>query len=282
MAVTFVAAVLLLLWHYRLLRDELHARERAQKIAAAAANTAVEAERKAHGSEAAALASQNAARRLNARLLQLRDDERRKFSRELHDSIGQYLAAAKMMLESSSNKRETDPRHAECVNLLDQAIKETRTISHLLHPSGLDEVGFTIAATSYAEGFAQRSGLQLDIRISEPAKRLPREVEIALFRVLQEALTNIHRHSKSACAEVTFEPAPENVELKIRDTGVGIPKDILDRFHSSSTSGVGLAGMRERIRELGGKFEVESSNEGTCVCVVVPLTADQAFAADPG
>ena len=110
----------------------------------------------------------------------------------------------------------------------------------------------------------------------------PREVEIALFRVLQEALTNIHRHSKSACAEVTFEPALENVELKIRDTGVGIPKDILDRFHSSSTSGVGLAGMRERIRELGGKFEVESSNEGTCVCVVVPLTADQAFAADPG
>ena len=107
-------------------------------------------------------------------------------------------------------------------------------------------------------------------------------MEIALFRVLQEALTNIHRHSKSACAEVTFEPALENVELKIRDTGVGIPKDILDRFHSSSTSGVGLAGMRERIRELGGKFEVESSNEGTCVCVVVPLTADQAFAADPG
>ena len=282
MAVTFVAAVLLLLWHYRLLRDELHARERAQKIAAAAANAAVEAERKAHASEAAALASQNAARRLNARLLQLRDDERRKFSRELHDSIGQYLAAAKMMLESLSNKRETDPRYAECVNLLDQAIKETRTISHLLHPSGLDEVGFTIAATSYAEGFAQRSGLQLDIRISEPAKRLPREVEIALFRVLQEALTNIHRHSKSACAEVTFEPAPENVELKIRDSGVGIPKDVLDRFRSSSTSGVGLAGMRERIRELGGKFEVESSNEGTCVCVVVPLTADQAFAADPG
>jgi len=174
MAVTFVAAVLLLLWHYRLLRDELHARERAQKIAAASANAAVEAERKAHASEASALASQNAARRLNARLLQLRDDERRKFSRELHDSIGQYLAAAKMMLESISKKRETDPRYAECVKLLDQSIKETRTISHLLHPSGLDEVGFTVAATSYAEGFAQRSGLQLDVRISEPAKRLPR------------------------------------------------------------------------------------------------------------
>jgi signal transduction histidine kinase len=281
LSITFIAAVMLLLWHYRLLRDELHAREWAQQEAAAAAKTAVEAERKAHASEAAALASQNAARRLNARLLQLRDDERRKFSRELHDSIGQYLAAAKMMLESLSD-RDTDPRYAECVNLLDQSIKETRTISHLLHPTGLDEVGFTVAATSYAEGFAQRSGLRLDIQISEPAKRLPREVEIALFRVLQEALTNIHRHSKSTSAELRFEVGPETVVLTIRDKGVGIPNEVLERFRSSSTSGVGLAGMRERIRELGGTFEVESGSEGTCVRVVVPLTADQAFAADPG
>jgi signal transduction histidine kinase len=280
LAVTFVAAVLLLLWHYRLLRDELHAREWAQQEAAAAANAAIEAERKAHLSESAALASENAARRLSARLLQLRDDERRKFSRELHDSIGQYLAAAKMMLQSLAGGRENDLRFSEVVNLLDQSIKETRTISHLLHPSGLDEVGFSSAATLYAEGFAQRSGLQLDIKISEPAKRLPREVEIALFRVLQEALTNIHRHSKSTSAELTFDVAPENVVLKIRDRGVGIPKDVLDRFRSSSTSGVGLAGMRERIRELGGSFDVESSNDGTCVRVIVPVS--QALAADPG
>src|SRR5438270_4841151 len=273
MAVTFVAAVLLLLWHYRLLRDELHARERAQKIAAAAANAAVEAERKAHASEAAALASQNAARRLSARLLQLRDDERRKFSRELHDSIGQYLAAAKMTLQSLANGHESDRRFSECVNLLDQSIKETRTISHLLHPSGLDEIGFSAAATSYAEGFAQRSGLQLDIKISEPTKRLPRETEIALFRVLQESLTNIHRHAKSTSAELIFETAPKNVVLTVRDKGIGIPKDVLDRFRSSGTSGVGLAGMRERIRELGGTFEVESGGEGTRVLVIMPLAA---------
>ena len=282
LSITFIAAVMLLLWHYRLLRDELHARERAQKIAAGAANAAVEAERKAHASESAALASQNAARRLSARLLQLRDDERRKFSRELHDSIGQYLAAAKMTLQSLANGHESDRRFSECVNLLDQSIKETRTISHLLHPSGLDEIGFSAAATSYAEGFAQRSGLQLDIKISEPAKRLPRETEIALFRVLQESLTNIHRHAKSTSAELIFETAPKNVVLTVRDKGIGIPKDVLDRFRSSGTSGVGLAGMRERIRELGGTFEVESGGEGTCVRVIVPLTEGQAFAADPG
>jgi signal transduction histidine kinase len=282
LSVTFIAAVLLLLWHYRLLRAELHAREYAQQVAAASANAAVEAERKAHMSESAALASQSAARRLSARLLQLRDDERRKFSRELHDSIGQYLAAAKMMLQSLANDHETDRRYSECVDLLDQSIKETRTISHLLHPTGLDEVGFSSAATWYAKEFAQRSGLQLDINVSEPARRLPREVEIALFRVLQEGLTNIHRHSKSVSAELIFEAAPESVVLTIRDQGVGIPKEVLDRFRSSGTSGVGLAGMRERIRELGGSFEVESANDGTSVRVVVPLTAGQAFAADPG
>jgi signal transduction histidine kinase len=280
LSISFIAAVLLLLWHYRLLRDELHVREAAQESAAAAASAAVEAERKAHVSEAAALASQDAARRLNARLLQLRDDERRKFSRELHDSIGQYLAAAKMLLQTLAKDHESDRRFQECTSLLDQSIKEARTISHLLHPQGLDEVGFAAAASSYAEGFAQRSGLQLDVKIPEPAKRLPREIEIALFRVLQEALTNIHRHSKSTSAQLTFESAPQRVVLSVRDHGVGIPKETLDRFHTSSTSGVGLAGMRERIRELGGTFDVESSSEGTCVRVVVPVS-QQALAADP-
>jgi signal transduction histidine kinase len=280
LVITFTAAVLLLLWHYRLLREELHAREWAQMEAAAAANAAAEAERKAHESEAAALSSRQAAHRLSARLLQLRDDERRKFSRELHDSIGQYLAAAKMTLQTVAKDHEDDRRYKECVNLLDQSIRETRTISHLLHPPGLDEIGFPSAATRYAEGFAQRSGLQLDIKIAEPPKRLPREVEIALFRVLQEALTNIHRHSKSASAELLFQSDSINVVLMVRDHGVGIPSDVLERFKSSSTSGVGLAGMRERIRELGGTFDVESDPGGTCVRVVVPIT-EQALAANP-
>ena len=277
--VTFVAAVLLLLWHYRLLLDELHHRERAEQAASEAAKAARDAEGKAHQSEYAALASQDAARRLSARLLQLRDDERRKFSRELHDSIGQYLAAAKMTLQSLAVGHESDRRYSECVGLLDQSIKEARTISHLLHPPGLDEAGFSSAATWYAEGFAKRSGLELKIDIADPSNRLPLEVEIALFRVLQESLTNIHRHAKSSSGEVVFETAPDRVILAISDHGVGISKDVLDRFESSGTSGVGLAGMRERIRELGGRFGVESSSAGTCVRVVVPLAEGRARAA---
>ena len=281
LVITFLSAVLLLLWHYRLLRTELHIREEAQLVAAQAAETAREAEQKAHESEAAALASQDAARRLSARLLQLRDDERRKFSRELHDSIGQYLAAAKMTIQTLAKDHHEDQRYSECVRLLDQSIRETRTISHLLHPPGLDEVGFASAATWYAQGFAQRSGLQLKISIAEPATRLPREVEIALFRVLQEGLTNIHRHSKSNSAELFFEASPAQVVLTIEDNGVGIPPEVLTRFRSSSTSGVGLAGMRERIRELGGTFDVDSKSSGTLVRVTIPLTGDMAFAADP-
>lgn len=280
LVVTFIAAVWLLLWHYRLLRAELHAREWAQMEASAAANAAAEAERKAHASEEAALASRQAAHRLSARLLQLRDDERRKFSRELHDSIGQYLAAAKMTLQTIAKDHADDRRYDECVSLLDQSIRETRTISHLLHPPGLDEIGFPTAATRYAEGFAQRSGLQLEMRISEPSKRMPREVEIALFRVLQETLTNIHRHARSSSAELVFESDACNFVLTVRDHGVGIPKEVLERFKSSSTSGVGLAGMRERIRELGGTFDVDSNGTGTCVRVVVPIT-EQALAANP-
>ena len=279
LVVSFIAAIWLLFWHYRLLRDELHARQQAEQAAEEAAKTAMEAERKAHTSEYAALESHQAAQRLSARLLQLRDDERRKFSRELHDSIGQGLAAAKMVLSSLTVGHENERGYSECLNLLDQAIKETRTISHLLHPPGLDESGFSAAAKWYAEGFAKRSGLDLKIDIAEPAARLPRELEIALFRVLQESLANIHRHSQSSSAEIRFEAQREQVTLTVQDHGTGISKEVIDRFRSSGTSGVGLAGMRERIRELGGTFQVESSDEGTCVQVVVPLAGQRAFAA---
>jgi signal transduction histidine kinase len=278
--ISFSASVLLLFWHYRLLRDELHARERAEQAAGQAAAAAIDSEHKARQSEHAAVASNEAARRLSTRLLQLQDDERRKFSRELHDSIGQYLAAAKMLLSSLAMGHDTDRKYSECLGLLDQAMMETRTISHLLHPPGLDEAGFSSAATWYTEGFSKRSGLDLKISIADPPQRLPREIEIALFRVLQESLTNIHRHSKSSSAEVWFEVTPGQGRLMVKDNGTGISKEVLDRFKLSGTSGVGLAGMRERIRELGGKFEVQSSAAGTCIQVVVPLTERKAFAAD--
>jgi signal transduction histidine kinase len=279
LVISFLSAIVLLFWHYRLLRQELRGREEAEKTATAGALLAIEAERKAHASEQSALASQEAARRLNARLLQLRDEERRRFSRELHDSIGQYLAAAKMILSTLASTHADDKRYPECMNLLDQSLTEVRTISHLLHPPGLDEAGFASAARWYAEGFARRSGLNLKASISDPPQRMPREIEIALFRVMQESLINIHRHSKGGSAELTFAATPERALLNIKDDGVGIPADVLRRFESLGTSGVGLAGMRERIRELGGEFKVESRG-GTSVQVTLPLTAPRSIAAD--
>ncbi len=272
---SFLAAVLLLFWHYRLVREELLARELAELATQTAARAATEAEHKARQSEAAAIASREATRRLSAHLMQLQDEERRKFARELHDSTGQQLAAAKMVLTALAAGHEDDRRYSDCILLLDQSLKEIRTISHLLHPSGLDEAGFSVAAKWYAEEFAKRSGIQIKIDIHELSTRLPREAEIALFRVLQESLTNIHRHSKSRSAEVIFEPGPQRATLIVKDNGVGIPSEVLERFRSSGTSGVGLAGMRERIRELGGTFEVASGNAGTSLRVTVPVEARQ-------
>ena len=272
---TFMAAMLLLFWHFRLVRAELLAREQAERATREAARAAADAELKARQSEAAAIAGSQATRRLSARLMHLQDEERRKFARELHDSTGQHLAAAKMVLASIA-ANHGDRRYTDCIDLLDQSLREIRTISHLLHPSGLDEAGFCSAATWYAEEFAKRSGVTIALDIPEPAERLPRDVEIALFRVLQESLTNIHRHSKSSSAEVIFQYAPPQASLIVKDHGVGIPGDVLERFRSSGTSGVGLAGMRERVRELGGTFEVSSGAEGTVLRVTLPVPSRQA------
>ena len=268
---SFLAAVLLLFWHYRLVREELLARQQAEQATQDAARAATAAEHKARQSETAAIASNEATRRLSAHLMHLQDEERRKFARELHDSTGQQLAAVKMVLATLAAGHEDDRRYSDCIQLVDHSLKEIRTISHLLHPSGLDEAGFSAAAKWYAEEFANRSGIQLKLDIAEPVERLPREAEIALFRVLQESLTNIHRHSKSSSAEVIFQPGSPQTILTIRDKGVGISRELLERFRSSGTSGVGLAGMRERIRELGGSFEVISSGEGTAIRVAVPV-----------
>ncbi|HKW17343.1 MAG TPA: CHASE3 domain-containing protein [Terriglobales bacterium] len=262
---TFTSAVLLLLWHYKLLRGQLRAREQAEMAA-------VQSERKAHEAERAAVAGREAVGQLSARLLKSQDDERRRFSRELHDSIGQYLAATKMTLSGLAGAEEVDSRYAECIRLLDQSIKEIRTLSHLLHPPGLDEAGFSSAARWYAEEFGKRSGLELKLDIPELPERLPAVLELALFRVLQESLTNIHRHAKSKAAEVTFRVIAGQATLAITDQGRGIPDEVLDRFRVAATSGVGLGGMRERVRELGGRFEVESSNQGTSVRVTVPVS----------
>ena len=276
---SFITAVLLLFWHYRLVRTNLKARQFAEQEARAAAAQASEAEHKARDSERAAIASDGAARHLSARLLQLQDDERRRLARELHDSTGQYLAAAKMVLASLSIGQEGDKSYAECMRLLDRSLQEVRTISHLLHPSGLEEAGFPAAARWYTEEFAKRSGVELNVDVPNLSSRLPRDVEIALFRILQEALGNIHRHSKSPSAEISLKPAPREVQLTIKDRGVGIRGEVLERFRSSGNSGVGLAAMRERVRELKGTFELESNGNGTLLRVSVPVPEQIALAA---
>lgn len=280
LATSFGTAVLLLFWHYRLIREELLARELAEQSTRSSALQAIEAERKARELERAAIASDEAARHLSARLMRLQDEERRRLARELHDSTGQYLAAAKMTLSALSLGHENDGRYAECMRLLDRSLLEVRTISHLLHPSGLEEAGFPAAARWYAEEFAKRSGIKLNVDVPDLKGRLPRDIEIALFRILQEALGNIHRHSKSGSAEVSFQSGTRQVQLKIEDHGVGISRELLERFRFSGNSGVGLAAMRERIRELGGELEIQSSGSGTSLQVRIPVPEQQAAASE--
>jgi signal transduction histidine kinase len=247
----FIFALLLFSVHYRLLAAELEARQQA---------------------EHAARVSEESLRRLTGRLLQLQDEERRKFSRELHDSLGQYLAGVKMNLDMFSSARPDDRLLSEAISLLDQSIAETRTISHLLHPPLLDEAGFSSAATWYLDGFAQRSGIQIRLDFPPEIGRLPRPVELGLFRVLQESLTNIHRHAGSSKAEISMRLSADQVVLAVRDHGKGIPRELLESFRRNGTNaGIGLAGMRERMRELGGQLEVESSASGTMISVTIPL-----------
>jgi signal transduction histidine kinase len=276
---TFVTAVLLLFWHYRLVRQHTEARERAEEETMAAAVQASEAEHKARESEKAAIASDEAARRLSARLLHLQDEERRRLARDLHDSTGQLLAAAKMVLSSLSPGNGDNPRYSECMRLLDRSLQEVRTLSHLLHPSGMEEAGFPTAARWYADEFSKRSGIQLKVDVPDLKARLPREIEIALFRILQEGLGNVHRHSKSSSAEISFQTVSGEVVLEIKDQGVGISSEVLHRFRHAGISGLGLAAIRERVRELRGTLELESRGQGTSLRVAIPIPEQYALAA---
>ena len=213
-----------------------------------------------------------ALRHLSTRLMQLQDDERRRIARELHDSLGQYLSALGINL-GRLEQGSTDPRVVltESRELLNRTISEMRTLSHLLHPPLLDEVGFASAAKWYVEEFAKRSGIQATVDLPEILPRLPEFVEIGLFRVLQEGLTNIHRHSGSSRAEIHLETEPGKLCMDIIDYGNGIPTQVLERWRRTGTAGVGLTGMRERIRELGGDIEISSTGSGTLVRVTVPV-----------
>jgi signal transduction histidine kinase len=214
---------------------------------------------------------------LSQRLLKVQDEERRKLARDLHDSTGQTLAALKItisFLQENCKKEdaETMALVSELAALADQASDEVRTMSYLLHPPLLDEVGFACAAEWYIEGFAKRSRVSVHSDLVARGERLPRPTEIALFRVLQESLTNVHRHSGASEVNVSFQRYPNTAVLEISDCGRGIPPERLIRLRETSAeSGVGLAGMRERLSELSGIFEIESNGHGTTVRATVPL-----------
>jgi two-component system NarL family sensor kinase len=215
---------------------------------------------------------------LSQRLLKVQDEERRRVARDLHDSAGQTLTALKMgvaVLEQRLKQNQsTSDVLSEIAALADQALQEIRTTSYLLHPPLLDEAGFNSAAQWYVDGFGKRSGIKVNLDLATKRERLPITIETAFFRVLQESLTNVHRHSGALEVSIRFQYQAETVMLEIRDCGRGIPTELLNRLReASSETGVGLAGMRERLNELNGKLEIESDGHGTSMRAIVPLPA---------
>ena len=220
--------------------------------------------------------AENTVRWLSGRLLQSRDDERRRLSRDLHDSLGQILTAVKMNLSYlGRDTAQLDERGRNAVTeskeLVDGCIKEVRTLSHLLHPPMLDEVGLLPAVRWFVNGFSQRSGIQVKLDLPVTLRRLPVEIEIAVFRAVQESLTNVHRHSGSTTATVRLDARNGEIHLEVCDDGCGIPPQKLASRPEQSMIGIGILGMRERMRQLGGQLEISSANKGTTVYVRLPL-----------
>jgi PAS domain S-box-containing protein len=213
-------------------------------------------------------------RMLSSRLLDLQDAERRRISREMHDCTAQNLFAISMALSrllqqtAVSNFRNT---LEECLSLCEQSREEIRTLSYVLHPPMLDEAGLVPAMKWFVEGFSKRTGIKVDLVVSGKSGRLPMEIETDLFRVVQEALANIHRHSGSPAAVVRLDRFSTRILLQIRDWGRGMPAEIA-QFSGAGLLGVGIAGMRERLAQLNGHLDIASSKQGTTITAVVPLT----------
>jgi PAS domain S-box-containing protein len=215
--------------------------------------------------------AQDDLRALSNRLLQMQDEERRRIARELHDSAGQVLAALNMnLIPLEEQLKALDPGMArtvsESIGLVNELSGDLRTISHLLHPPLLDEAGLSSALQWFVEGFAERSRIPVKLELDPGLGRLTAEMETVIFRVVQESLTNIHRHSGSATATIRILREEEHIRLEVRDLGKGIAATSL----TSATPGVGIQGMRERVRQLGGTFTIQSDNTGTVVTAVLP------------
>jgi PAS domain S-box-containing protein len=211
-------------------------------------------------------------RRLSGRLMTMQDEERRRIAREIHDGLGQELAAAKMILDGILAKDKSpslQQASVEASQLVDRAIQQVRTISHLLHPPLLDEVGLISALRWFLEGLTQRSGIEVDLEVQPHSLgRLKSDLETAIFRIVQEALTNMFRHSGATHGHVRVVARDGNIAVTVTDDGKGIDDDVIQQRPESV--GVGIGGMRQRVTELGGTLRLLNANPGTIVEVVIP------------
>ena len=214
--------------------------------------------------------SEGRLRKLSSYLIRVQDEERRRIARELHDSTGQKLSFVKMGLDSLGKQADLE-RHAsalsESVKFIDEAIQEIRTMAQLLHPPLLDEAGLAMATRWLVEGFAKRSGVAVRLVLPPALGRFPQNVEIALFRIIQEALNNIHRHSGADKAEIEITETKSSVTLRVVDNGKGFRSEPSEE---SPAFGVGIQGMRERLMELGGTLDIASGKKGTTLTATVP------------
>lgn len=229
--------------------------------------------------------SEQSLRQLSIRLISAQDEERRKIARELHDSVGQYLAYSKMIVDRWLSKPDASEAGTQAISeiadSLDKCISETRSISHLLHPPLLDVVGFAAAAGAFVEGFSRRGSIQVNLNIPREMKRLPSSLELVLFRVLQESLTNVLRHADSKTVDIRVEMQKNQIALVIRDYGKGMPKGVVQQLNTQGQSGgVGLSGMRERILEFQGQLVIQSDENGTSIRAVLPLSTAPLRGAD--
>ena len=205
---------------------------------------------------------------LNESIIRLQDEERKRIARELHDSIGQLLAAISMnisFVEAERHRLSPDVarRVTENNQMVGEITRQIRTISHLLHPPLLDEVGLASALRCYVEGFSERSRIDVELDMASELPRLPEEIELSIFRIVQECLTNVHRHSGSSTAAIRIVQEDSRVRVEIEDNGKGISGDKELAFGAKVQTGIGIRGMRERLRQLNGRLEVGSNGCGT-------------------
>jgi signal transduction histidine kinase len=222
-------------------------------------------------------------RALSARLIATQDEERRRIARDLHDSVGQVVALLSMnngLVLRQAEKLSDAAADALRQNalLVEELSQEIRTISHLLHPPFLDEIGLMPAIKSFAEGFAERSNVQVTLELSPVIGRLGPNIEISVFRIVQECLTNIYRHSGSKTARIKIWPSREDlITVQVCDEGKGMSSGNGVSPSREANHGVGLSGMRERVRELGGTLEIRSNGSGTTVTAALPLATAMAL-----